>query len=243
VRGQGIRDDVSRVISDPADQETFFRVTFLCWNVAMNRILDFMTKLLGEYPCIFSFGVSEERADGYDFERQFKRWSLSVKQVLSHAGLEAFLAEYEAIANEGAPPLWQLARIAGVLESARECFEGGFTGKLRHLLHAEMFDSVVDQAKGLLEAGHKVPAAVLLRIVIERWLRDQGDKAGVPNSDSARVSMVNDGLKTAGAFSTPKWRQIQGLLDIGNAAAHGSEAEFTEADVGRMIDFADANCV
>ncbi len=54
--------------------------------------------------------------------------------------------------------------------------------------------------------------------------------------------LSNDGLKTAGVFTTPKWRLIQGLLDVGNAAAHGNEKEFTEVDVRRMIDFAEANC-
>jgi len=163
--------------------------------------------------------------------------------VLEHAGLETFLSEWVTIVSDGGDPSWKLPLLGGILESARECFESGLTGKFRHLLHAEMFDSLVAQAKELLQTGHKIPAAVLCRIVIERWLRDQGDKAAVPNWETAKASSVNDGLRNAGVFSTPKWRQVQSLLDVGNAAAHGSESEFIGADVGRMIDFAESNCV
>jgi len=162
---------------------------------------------------------------------------------MEYAGLDSFLAEFEAVEQDSGHEGWKLSRFAGILQSARECLEKGFTGKLKHLLHAEMFDSLVAQAKELHKTDHNIPAAVLCRIVIERWLRDQGDKAKVPNWDSAKASAVNDGLKTAGVFTTPKWRQIQSHLDVGNAAAHGKEKDFTAVDVEKMIDFAEANCV
>ena len=81
---------------------------------------------------------------------------------------------------------WKLPQLVGLIKSVKECIEYGVTSKLKHLLHAEMFDSLVSQAKGLLETGHKVPAAVLLRIVLERWLRNQGDHAGLPNWGTPR---------------------------------------------------------
>ncbi len=46
-----------------------------------------------------------------------------------------------------------------------------------------------------------------------------------------------------GKLTQPKWRLIQSFLDVGNAAAHGKETEFKPADVTRMLDFIEANCL
>jgi len=106
-----------------------------------------------------------------------------------------------------------------------------------------MFGSLVEQAKELLESGHSTPAAVLGRIVLERWLRDEAAKAEIQDADSSKVSVLNDNLKNAGAFSLPKWRHVQSLLDVGNAAAHGKESAFSVEDVRRLLTFAESNCV
>jgi flavin-dependent dehydrogenase len=105
-----------------------------------------------------------------------------------------------------------------------------------------MFETMAEQAKGLLESGHTVPAAVLGRIVLERWLRDQAEKAGIEVAKDAKASMVNESLKRASIFTTPKWRQVQVYLDIGNAAAHGDEKGFTRAEVEKLLEFIEANC-
>ena len=138
---------------------------------------------------------------------------------------------------------WAIARVTGLLQSATECLERGFAGKLKRLLHAEMFDSLASQSRELLQKGHRIPAAVLGRIAIEDWLRDEAEAAGVPNYASVKASTLNEALRAAGVFPQPKWRHIQSLLDIGNAAAHGSEAEFTNDDVTRLITFVEANCL
>lgn len=209
----------------------------------MSPLLSFMSKLLIDSTPLLSDCSDNDRSRQPEFERQCTRWITSGRQALVHSGLDTFLGEYNHIVGEeGGNITWKLPQLVGLIESAKECIEHGVTTKLKHILHAEMFDSMVAQAKGLLDTGHKVPAAVLLRIVLEGWLRDQGDKAGLVNWKTAKVSVVNEGLRTAGVFSTPKWRQIQSLLDVGNAAAHGSISEFTEGDVKRMFEFAEANC-
>jgi hypothetical protein len=113
----------------------------------------------------------------------------------------------------------------------------GFVGNLRSLVQAEILDSVVNQADVLLKAGQILPAAVLGRIVLERWLRDQANSAGISEAETERASMLNDKLKKAGKLSTPKWRQVQAGLDVGNAAAHGNVNEFSKDDVIRLLTF------
>jgi uncharacterized ferredoxin-like protein len=86
-----------------------------------------------------------------------------------------------------------------------------------------------------------VPAAVLGRIVIERWLRDQAEAAGIPEFDTAKA--LNDDLKKAGQYSGPKCKQVQAHLAVGNSAAHGKTDEFSENDVRVMLEYARANCL
>ena len=206
----------------------------------MKHIIGFLDKLIGESYGLRNLGNAPDSSD--QFDRQFTRWVLSSKQVLEHASLQPFLSEVRSVLGDESYHAWQVSRIAGVLESARECMEGGFVGQLRHLLHAEMFESFSEQAKELLETGHRIPAAVLARIVIEKWLRDQGEKAKITDWQTLRASAINDNLKNVAVFSAPKWRHIQSLLDIGNSAAHGKDTEFTDADVKRMIDFIEVEC-
>jgi hypothetical protein len=132
---------------------------------------------------------------------------------------------------------WKIARIAGLLESASDMLAAGFIGSLRSIVQAEILDSVVDQAELLFKAGHVLPAAVLGRIVLERWLRGLATKQNIPDADTAKVTVLNDKLKQAAAFSTPKWRQIQTYIDVGNSAAHGKVGEFSDDDVGRLLVF------
>jgi len=89
----------------------------------------------------------------------------------------------------------------------------------------------LEQADALLKAAHKVPAAVLVRVALERWIRDQAEKAGIPGFDSQKPSRLNDDLKGNGIFSKPKWGQVQSVLHLGNSSAHGKADEFTEQDV------------
>jgi hypothetical protein len=113
----------------------------------------------------------------------------------------------------------------------------GFIGDLKSLVQAEILDSVIDQADLIYRSGHLLPGAVLGRIVLERWLRDLARQKGIAEADSAKVTVLNDKLKQAGAFSTPKWRQIQAGIDIGNSAAHGKVGEFSKDDVSRLLVF------
>jgi hypothetical protein len=171
------------------------------------------------------------------------RWLRSCDDVLGYAGLSDYLEQVARIRIREEPGAPGIAEITGVLESARDALQQGFAGKIRYLLHAELFSSVLDQAGGLLETGHKIPAAVLGRIVIEGWLRDQAEKAGIAGWEAEKASSLNENLKKAGVFPVPKWRHIQSLIDVGNSAAHGKDAEFSEEDVKRMIAFAQTNCV
>jgi len=182
-----------------------------------------------------------------DLEREFSRchakWVADIKFLLRYAECDEplnSLADSLAMKNIH---MFNFYKVVGTLESVRDSFKEGFTGKMRFLLHADMFDSLVGQAEALLMEGHRIPAAVLGRIVVERWVRDEAEKAGIVDFDQARASTLNDALRKQGAFTKGKSAQVQSFLTIGNSAAHGKDQEFDEHDVQRILDFVKANCV
>ena len=176
------------------------------------------------------------------FPRRMQRWAMDCSAVLHCSQLTQASAYFrDPVAGWRDRGLLE-TRLAA-LESAIAQIEGGFVGKIRHLLHADIFDSMIEQAVALLAEGHIIPAAVLGRVVIERWLRDQAEEAGIAEYDTAKASKLNDGLKKAGSYSVAKWRQLQAHLDVGNAAAHGKADEFSADNIRQMLEYARANCL
>ncbi len=215
----------------------------------MEKIIRFLTKLLGESQELIELCEEYRRDSTRDrventYTQKLIRWLNNIHHVLIYAELDDFLKMISNLINQHPSTFYcsEISFISGVLESAKECLLEGFVGKLKYLIHGEMFDSLLEQADSLLNAGQKISPAVLGRIVIERWLRDQAEKAGISSWETDKASTLNDGLKKVGVLSTPKWRQIQSHLDIGNSAAHGKDSEFSETDVRLLIGFAKANC-
>jgi hypothetical protein len=211
----------------------------------MKKIIEVLDRLIAESPALQTRAreAHPPEADLHDLQQRYTHWKTNSVATLRYAAMAELGEEFKSVANATGSSGYGIAMCTGLLESARDLLQHGFIGNVRHLVHAELFDSLLDQSQSLLESGHRIPAAVLGRIVIERWLRDQADKASIPSAETAKPAVLNDSLKLAGAFSVPKWRQIQTCLDVGNAAAHGKESEFSADDVSRLLDFSRITCL
>lgn len=122
----------------------------------------------------------------------------------------------------------------GILSAALNDLENGYLLRQEFFIAGEVFDSILEQAKHLVQNNYKDPAAILARVVIEDALKRISRNEGV--DENQKASVINDELKKKGRFSQPQWRFIQGWLDIGNAAAHGKFGEYTQDDVVKMVD-------
>jgi hypothetical protein len=122
----------------------------------------------------------------------------------------------------------------GVLSGALSDLENGYLTGQEFFIAGEVFDSIMEQAKHLVQNNYKDPAAVLARVVLEDALKRIARAEGV--DENQRASVINDELKKKGRFSQPLWRFIQGWLDIGNSAAHGKFDQYTQDDVVKMIE-------
>lgn len=110
--------------------------------------------------------------------------------------------------------------IRGVLKGSLDDLENGFLLGQEFLIAGEVFDSVLEEAKHLLKAGYKDPAAILGRVVIEDCIKRLARLEQL--DDTKKAAALNDELKKAGRYNQAQWRQIQVWLDIGNNAAHGN---------------------
>ena len=128
----------------------------------------------------------------------------------------------------------EIYNFIGVLTAALDDLENGYLLGQEFFIAGEVFDSILGQAKYLVQNSYKDPAAVLTRVVLEDALKRIARNEGI--DDNQKASIINNELKKKGRYSQPQWRFIQGWLDIGNSAAHGKFDQYTQDDVVKMID-------
>ena len=177
-------------------------------------------------------------SDDGTLEQAISKWYRDCETILAYAGLTDHVLQVQTTSPDTYPrDPYRIAAVAGLVASARDTVDGGFLVSLKQLVHADFVDGVAEQAVSLLDAGHKIPAAVLGRVALEGWLRTEAERHEIDDFESVSASRLNDELKKCGAFSTTRWRQIQAHLDVGNAAAHGRESDFTKEDVRGLLAF------
>ena len=119
------------------------------------------------------------------------------------------------------------------MESAKEEVEKGFLYKIERLVSTDLFDSILEHAEYLLSKGHKDPAAILGRVVIEKTLKEIAERETIELPDNVKLSKVNEILWKNQIYDKIAWRLIQGYIDLGNFAAHG---DFDKYDNGKVED-------
>jgi len=129
---------------------------------------------------------------------------------------------------------YQVQHIVGVLQAALDDLQKGYLLGQEFLVAGEVFDSVLEQARHLKDKGFKDHAAILTRVVLEEALRRLSRELGIDSTLTA--ARLNDELRKSSRINQPQWRLIQSWLDVGNAAAHGNFANYTENDVARLIE-------
>ncbi len=122
-----------------------------------------------------------------------------------------------------------------IMEGAKEEVEKGFLYKIEHLISIDFFDSIIEQAKYLLDMGFKDPAAILGRVIIENSIKDIARRENINFTDKIKPSKLNENLWKKKVYAKNVWRMIQAQIDLGNYAAHGSFNKYDEDSVRNML--------
>lgn len=128
--------------------------------------------------------------------------------------------------------------VAPIFMSAKEQFEGGFLFEIRSLIHADVFDDELDQAKYFAKDGWKIPALVIAGTVLESSLRELCDQNGI-SITRPTINPMNDELAKAGIYNKAMKTKVLNWAQNRNSAAHGKKTELdalSDDDVKRMID-------
>lgn len=164
-------------------------------------------------------------------------WCVNVRNLLSTAcgkdseHFKSFVEAEKPWPYEENPT--RLSRLRAVFLAAKEDFEGGFLSSVRNLVQAEVFSTELEQARELLAAGYRTPAAVICGVVLETNLRGLCEVHGLA---TGKLDKMNADLAKAGQYNTLVQKRITALAAIRNSAAHGNSADFGDKDVSSMIE-------
>jgi hypothetical protein len=172
----------------------------------------------------------------YVDEGLFLNWTVKVKHLLSTlCGEQSQHFQAFTAGHKGSRDYRIFKRLKAIFLAAKEDFEGGYLLSIRSLIQAEVFDSELEQANELLEAGYSTAAAVIAGVVLETSLRELCDKKSIPYGPHGMLDRMNADLAKAGTYNKLVQKQVTAWADIRNSAAHGKPTEFTDQDVTDMI--------
>lgn len=123
----------------------------------------------------------------------------------------------------------------GVLEAARNDYQGGYLLDLKSLVAAELLGDFLEQAEFLLSNGYYVPAASLAGAVLEDTLRKLCEKNNISIPEKTKIDRLNTDLVKAQIYTLLVQKRITALADIRNNADHGHTDKFKKEDVEDMV--------
>lgn len=130
--------------------------------------------------------------------------------------------------------------LVGIATSLRRAYDTGYLQTVQELVHADLFEDLLEMAEYYLAEGHKDAAAVIGGGMLEENLRKLCVKNGLPKDDAngkpKKASVMNDDLKKASVYDTQVHKNITALLELRNNAAHGHYNRYDKAQVERYVD-------
>lgn len=136
------------------------------------------------------------------------------------------------------------AGLAGVLRALRADIDADQLRTFEELVHANVFDDLLEQAEFLNASSYSRAASVMAGGTLEEHLRQLCAKHNVATVSQEgtprKAASLNQDLYTpAGAYDKVRQSEVGTWLKLRNAAAHGEpdfETRYTVDDVRRMID-------
>lgn len=123
-----------------------------------------------------------------------------------------------------------------ILEGASNLVDSVFYDT-ENMLRADLFDSEIDSAYGLLKLRFLRAAGAICGVVLEKHLRQICNNHNIAiKKKSPCISDYNDELKNSGILDMSTWRNIQYLGDLRNLCDHDKTVEPTKEQVKDLCD-------
>ncbi len=122
-------------------------------------------------------------------------------------------------------------RIKGLLDSVSNALQHGRLATVEELITADILTDLLEQAGALLAAEYFLPAAVILRAILEERLRKLCVTHNCPPSvPKSTIEHFKQALYAAKVIDKITQKKIDWMAGVGNAAAHNLP-EFRDQDV------------
>lgn len=183
----------------------------------------------------------------YVDEEQARQWAISVLTILKSSIGEGSDNYQQVKQNlEMSAVHFNFCIMLASLKAALEDLKGGNFFEAKHLIEAEVFGDLLEQAEELQCSGYKDAAAVLVGGVLEKHMRSMCASRGIsllkPNGKHKMINDLNDELAKDGAYNALKKKQVTAWADLRNKAAHGNFNEYTANDVDAFLRDVSAFC-
>jgi len=203
-----------------------------------DKLEDHFHRLINEGDTILKkYGWSNGVRGSHPSDLEYNKWYSSAKNLIGKACSEQGIhyKQIEDIYTLNKGNSYYMPGCLGVLESAYEDFKLDLLEDTKAIITAEVFTDFIEQAEYLLSENYKLPAAVLMRGVLEDSLRTLCKKAQIVLSDKPKLDWMNTELIKARIYNTNVQKQVTAWAGIGNSAAHMKIDEFSETDIKNMI--------
>lgn len=134
--------------------------------------------------------------------------------------------------------LFDLPRLAAILQALRDDYEAGHVRSVEQLIHADVFEDFLEMADELQGHGYKDPAAVIAGSVLEEHLRKLASANGEPIEVSPGRTMKADAINARlgkSVYNKLEQKSVTAWLDLRNKAAHGQYDEYDAGQVAALI--------
>ncbi len=129
----------------------------------------------------------------------------------------------------------QFEQQLAILKAVSSRFESSLFD-IRQLVQADIFDSEIATAKGLLKGGFLRAGGVVAGVVLEKHLSQVVENHSlIVGKKNPTINDYNELLKNSDVIDTPNFRHIQLLGDIRNYCGHKKEREPTKSEVEDLI--------
>ena len=196
-----------------------------------NRLLDGGDRILVE--CGWNGKDFRRCPNDIDYQR-FKTQSLNITKRACGEDSDHY-KELLRISENDSRSSYFYKDCYGILQAAKDDFEGGWLFDLRALIAAELLGDFIDQAEALFEQGYVHAAASLTGAVLEDTLRKLCKAKGMPVPEKTNIDRLNTDLAKAGVYDKLIQKRITALADVRNNADHGHFEKYTPEDVQDMI--------
>jgi hypothetical protein len=167
------------------------------------------------------------------YERQLSRKVLQYDNYTIEDYLQGLSRSDIVTMNAG---IARMEQQLNILKSAQQRFRSSLFD-IRQLVAADLFDSEVAAARALVKNKFLRAAGAVAGVVLEKHLAQVCENHAIKvTKKNPTIGDLNDLLKNADVFDTPRWRANQHLADIRNLCDHNKAKEPTEDQVLDLVD-------